>query len=145
MDGSVPHSHSNFPPFVSLGHGCTSFLGPASLGAGLPIRSERRQRRCGRTIADRVVYACLDKRDPFTRRLRAWTRCFRATDVLEMSTLAGGHIDRYWGRSDSAYLRQAGLYLVCSDTEVEDDAVEEEDYAHCFYTSTRLHAPGTAC
>src|SRR6266550_8248034 len=108
MDRSVPHSRSNFPPFVSFGHRCTSFLGPASLGAGLPIRSERRQRRCGRTAADRVVYACMDERDPFTRRLRTWTRCFRALDVLEMSTLVGCSVDRRWRRNDSSYLRKAG-------------------------------------
>ena len=30
---------------------------------------------------------------------------FRAPDVLEMSALAGGRVDRYWGRSDRAYLK----------------------------------------
>jgi hypothetical protein len=83
-------------------------LGSSSLGAGLPIRSKRRQRRRGRTAADRVVYACLDQRDPFIRRFRAWPRCIWPFNVLEMPPLAGGHIDRHWGRSDSAYLRQTG-------------------------------------
>src|SRR4249919_133603 len=106
MDGSVPYSRSNFPPFVSPSHRGTSFLGPASIGAVLPIRSERRQRRRGRTATDRFVYACLDERDPFTRRLRARTRCFRPIDVLEMPALAGGCVDRYWGRSNSAYLNR---------------------------------------
>src|SRR5262245_56257123 len=104
MDGSVRHSGSNFPPFVSLGYWCPSFLGLASLAAGLPIHSKRHQRRCGWTTADRVVYAGLDERDSFTRRLRAWASCVRAPDVLAMSPLAGSRFDRYWRRSDSPYL-----------------------------------------
>src|SRR5262245_545585 len=104
MDGSASDSRSNFPAFVFLGHWCASFLGPASLGVGLPIRSKRRQRRCGRITADRVIYASLDERDSFTPRLRAWASCVWAPYVLAMAPLAGCRVDRYWRRSDCPYL-----------------------------------------
>jgi hypothetical protein len=92
-----------FPSFLLIAGGA-AFLGSSPFGAGLPVRSERRQRRRGRTPVDRVVYPCLDQLDPFSRRFRPWTRCVWTSDVLAMSPVAGCCVHRRWGRSDGPYL-----------------------------------------
>jgi hypothetical protein len=120
MGGSVPHSRGHFSSFVSLNRWCTFFLGLSPLGAGISVRSERRQRRRGRTAAYRVVYACVDERNPVPSRFRAGTRCLRAPDVLEMSPLGGCRVDRRWGRIDSTYLTSDIACTACHEGSIKD-------------------------
>jgi chromate transporter len=82
-----------FPSFL-LVIGALPFLGRSSYDAHLSVSLERYQRSCSRTAACRVIQSCLDKRNLFTRRLRSRTVCFWAFNALEVSTLAGGCIDR---------------------------------------------------
>src|SRR5688572_4218002 len=107
MDRSIPGFGRDLSSIISFGHRRSSFLGPASLGAHVPVCFERHQCGCGRLIARCAVQSGLDKRDLLTRRLWPWYHCIWSFDVLEVSSLDGGCVVRRWRRSANAHLISA--------------------------------------